>query len=480
MKLGAIVVVVTALIGYVMALALYRLQNRTLRYVAYFLLFSPLLTSVVVRSYGWALILGDGGFVNNLLLRWHLVDQPVRMLYEFSGVTIGLVHILLPFMIFPILGVLDQLDPMLEQAAADLGATGWTTFRRVILPLTVQGVIAGVAARVRARDQRVRDAVAARRRPRAGARGEDLQRRRRPRLAARRRSRRTCCSRSRSLRSRSSRCSCGCRPARRGRTGSTRGEDPRRPARIALYAFLVAGLVFMVAPIAIVVVESFNSSAFGQWPPPGLLDAVVRAPVPRRRLRRADDPQPRGRARSRPPARSSPGRSPALAIARYRFPGRRAVPGLRRRAADRPEGRDRDRGVHPLPQARLVRQPRQPDPRPHRADAAVRRHARRRRPRARRPHDRGGGGRPRRAAAAGALARDAAADAGDPRRGRGVQLHHQLRRAGRVDLPRRPAREHAADGDVHLHAEVPGSDARGALVAADRRVAARPAPRSRC
>ena len=143
MKLGAIVVVITALIGYVMALALYRLRNRTLRYVAFFLLFSPLLTSVVVRSYGWALILGDGGAVNNLLLRWHLVDQPVRMLYEFSGVTIGLVHILLPFMIFPILGVLDQLDPMLEQAASDLGATEWTTFRRVILPLTVQGVIAG-------------------------------------------------------------------------------------------------------------------------------------------------------------------------------------------------------------------------------------------------------------------------------------------------------------------------------------------------
>ncbi len=143
MKLGAIVVAVTALVGYPMALALYRLPNRTLRYAAYFLLFSPLLTSVVVRSYGWALILGDGGFVNNLLLRWHLVDRPLRMLYEFNGVTIGLVHILLPFMVFPILGVLDQLDPTLEQAASDLGATGWTTFRRVILPLTVQGVIAG-------------------------------------------------------------------------------------------------------------------------------------------------------------------------------------------------------------------------------------------------------------------------------------------------------------------------------------------------
>ncbi len=143
MKLGGVTVGLTALIGYPMALGLYRLRGHALRYLAYFLIFSPLLTSVVVRSYGWALVLGDGGVVNNLLVRWHLVDRPIRILYEFSGVTIGLVHILLPFMIFPILAVLDQLDPMLEQSAADLGATGWTTFRRVTLPLTVQGVIAG-------------------------------------------------------------------------------------------------------------------------------------------------------------------------------------------------------------------------------------------------------------------------------------------------------------------------------------------------
>jgi putative spermidine/putrescine transport system permease protein len=143
MKLGGVTVGLAALIGYPMALGLYRLRENPLRYLAYFLIFSPLLTSVVVRSYGWALVLGDGGFVNNLLVRWHVVDRPIRILYEFSGVTIGLVHILLPFMIFPILAVLDQLDPMLEQSAADLGATGWTTFRRVTLPLTVQGVIAG-------------------------------------------------------------------------------------------------------------------------------------------------------------------------------------------------------------------------------------------------------------------------------------------------------------------------------------------------
>jgi putative spermidine/putrescine transport system permease protein len=143
-EVGALTAGITALLGYPMAFALYRLESRPLRLVAYFAIFSPLLTSVVVRLYGWSIVLGDGGFVNNLLLRWHLVDRPVHLLYAFPGVVVGLVHVLLPFMIFPIVSSLDQLDPIFEQAAADLGATRTTTFRRVIFPLTLPGLIAGL------------------------------------------------------------------------------------------------------------------------------------------------------------------------------------------------------------------------------------------------------------------------------------------------------------------------------------------------
>jgi putative spermidine/putrescine transport system permease protein len=144
LKLGAVTAVITALLGFPMAFALYRLRNRWLRTLSYFLIFSPLMTSVVVRLYGWSLILGDGGVINNLLLRWHLRDTPIAMLYNFSGVVVGLVHILLPFMIFPITSALHQLDPMLEEAATDLGASAFRTFRRVILPLTLPGLIAGL------------------------------------------------------------------------------------------------------------------------------------------------------------------------------------------------------------------------------------------------------------------------------------------------------------------------------------------------
>jgi len=144
LKLGALTAVITAVIGYPMAYGLYRLRSPALRAVAYVVIFSPLMTSIIVRLYGWSLVLGDGGFINNLLMRLHLIDRPIRILYEFSAVVVGLVHILLPFMIFPIVSALSQLDPMLEQASNDLGARWYTTFRRVTFPLTIPGLVAGL------------------------------------------------------------------------------------------------------------------------------------------------------------------------------------------------------------------------------------------------------------------------------------------------------------------------------------------------
>lgn len=143
MKLGGLATLLALLIGYPTAYALHRVRRPLWRNVCYFILFSPLLTSVVVRSYGWSLLLGDRGLINAVLRGLHLTSAPVHLLYEFSGVTIALVHILLPFMVFPILGVLGQVDTSLGEAASDLGANRWQTFGRVTLPLTVQGVLVG-------------------------------------------------------------------------------------------------------------------------------------------------------------------------------------------------------------------------------------------------------------------------------------------------------------------------------------------------
>lgn len=143
LKLGAITTLLCAVIGYPTAYALNSLRGPLARNLCYFALFAPLMTSVIVRSYGWALLLGDHGFVNDILLSLHLVRTPVPLLYEFAGVVIALVHILVPFMVFPIVGVLGQLDPALKLASADLGANRLQTFIRVTLPLTVQGLVVG-------------------------------------------------------------------------------------------------------------------------------------------------------------------------------------------------------------------------------------------------------------------------------------------------------------------------------------------------
>ncbi|HEX6547795.1 MAG TPA: ABC transporter permease [Candidatus Dormibacteraeota bacterium] len=143
MKLGAVTVVISALVGYPVALAIDRIRGTTVRGLALFLLFSPLLTSVIVRSYGWELMLGDHGVINTILLDLHILARPLRILFEFSGVTVAMVHILLPFMVLPILGVLSQMNPSLVEAAQDLGASRLQVFLRILLPLTIQGVVVG-------------------------------------------------------------------------------------------------------------------------------------------------------------------------------------------------------------------------------------------------------------------------------------------------------------------------------------------------
>lgn len=141
--LGAVVTGLAALIGYPTAYAVARIHNPTVKFAFFVLIFSPLLTSVVIRSFGWLILLGDLGFVNYILLAMKIIQEPFKMIYNFLGVTIALTHVLLPFTIFPILSVMTQMDPTLKEAANDLGANRWETFRRVTWPLSIPGLISG-------------------------------------------------------------------------------------------------------------------------------------------------------------------------------------------------------------------------------------------------------------------------------------------------------------------------------------------------
>jgi putative spermidine/putrescine transport system permease protein len=103
----------------------------------------PLLTSVVVRTFAWIVILGRQGVVNSLLQSIGMIDGPLRLLYTEGGLVIALIQVQLPLMFLPLAGTLVRIAPNLEEASAALGAGAWRTFARVTLPLTVPGALAG-------------------------------------------------------------------------------------------------------------------------------------------------------------------------------------------------------------------------------------------------------------------------------------------------------------------------------------------------
>jgi putative spermidine/putrescine transport system permease protein len=103
----------------------------------------PLLTSSVVRSFSWTIILGKKGLINNALLEFGLTQQPLDILYTPTAMMIGLIHLFLPLIIITLVGVMENIDSDLIKAAESLGANRFTAFRRVILPLSVPGLIIG-------------------------------------------------------------------------------------------------------------------------------------------------------------------------------------------------------------------------------------------------------------------------------------------------------------------------------------------------
>ncbi|MBB95147.1 MAG: ABC transporter permease [Rhodobacteraceae bacterium] len=103
----------------------------------------PFWTSILIRSYAWMVLLGRKGVINELLTWIGVIETPIRMLNTTFAVYIGMIHVLLPFMILPILSALKGIDGRLVAAAENLGAGPASVFRHVILPLSMPGVIAG-------------------------------------------------------------------------------------------------------------------------------------------------------------------------------------------------------------------------------------------------------------------------------------------------------------------------------------------------
>jgi len=103
----------------------------------------PLLTSVVVRTFAWIVILGRQGIVNTTLISLGLIDVPLKLLYTEGGLVVALAQVQMPLMVLPLITALQRLDPSLGNASNSLGAGHWRTFFRVTLPLTAPGIVAG-------------------------------------------------------------------------------------------------------------------------------------------------------------------------------------------------------------------------------------------------------------------------------------------------------------------------------------------------
>jgi putative spermidine/putrescine transport system permease protein len=108
-------------------------------------LFLPLAASVVVKTFAWTVLMRSDGLINWVLLSLGLVETPVRLIFTQTALVIGAVNVFLPFMVLPIYTVVAQLDARLPEAAATLGASPLIAFAKVTLPLTVPGVVAGIA-----------------------------------------------------------------------------------------------------------------------------------------------------------------------------------------------------------------------------------------------------------------------------------------------------------------------------------------------
>jgi len=141
-RTAAMVTLVALALGYPLAYVLATVRPRLGR-VLVVIVVLPFLTSIIVRTYAWMVLLGRNGVVNQYLVAIGLTDAPLRLLYNQAGVVVGMTYVLLPFMVLTLASVMRGIDPSLVRAAHSLGASRWQAFRRVFLPLSAPGIAGG-------------------------------------------------------------------------------------------------------------------------------------------------------------------------------------------------------------------------------------------------------------------------------------------------------------------------------------------------
>lgn len=141
-SVSALVTVVTLAIGFPVAWALAIMPSRWASIVFAVLLLS-MWTNLLTRTYAWMVLLQRTGVINKTLMGLGLINEPLPLVNNLVGVTIGMTYIMLPFIILPLYGVIRKIDPAILQAAALCGATRWQALTRVLIPLAAPGMVAG-------------------------------------------------------------------------------------------------------------------------------------------------------------------------------------------------------------------------------------------------------------------------------------------------------------------------------------------------
>lgn len=131
-----------ALIGTPLAYFLNRMTPM-MRSIMVLIVLGPLLISVVVRTLGWAIVLGNQGVINTALQNMGLIERPLRMMYTSGGIVVALTHVFVPFMVLAVWAALQRQDSATEAAAESLGAGPLTIFRRIVLPQAMPGILSG-------------------------------------------------------------------------------------------------------------------------------------------------------------------------------------------------------------------------------------------------------------------------------------------------------------------------------------------------
>lgn len=141
-RISILVMLICLLLGYPVAYVMTIVSKKT-RALMTLCVMIPFWTSLLVRTYSWMILLQNKGVVNQTLINLGIVKEPIVMMYNTTGLLIGMTHVMLPYMVLSLYSVMDGIDRNLVTASANLGANGIQTFFKVYFPLSMNGVIAG-------------------------------------------------------------------------------------------------------------------------------------------------------------------------------------------------------------------------------------------------------------------------------------------------------------------------------------------------